>query len=110
MIPFSLKESWQVNPFQVPQWGPYGEIPAYRAFLPLSQYISFYLSLRVPSKGAPSMFPNRVPTGSSTPSPEPLVYFLFIHSFIHSFMYVCWSPQKGALLHTYGEKQKVIVH
>jgi len=25
-------------------------------------------------------------------------------------MYVCRSPQKGALLHTYGEKHKVTVH
>ena len=52
------------------------------------------------------MFPSRVPMGRDTPSPEPLVYF----SFIHSFMYVCQSPQKGALLHTYGEKHKVTVH
>ena len=52
------------------------------------------------------MFPNGVPMGSDTPSPEPLVYF----SFIHSFMYVCQSPQKGDLLHTYGEKHKVTVH
>jgi hypothetical protein len=41
------------------------------------------------------MFPNRVPMERDTPSPEPLV-----HSFIHSFIYVCRSPQKGALLHT----------
>jgi len=25
--------------------------------------------------------------------------YLFIHSFIHLFIDVCWSPQKGALLH-----------
>ena len=25
MLPFSLKEFRQVNPLQVPQWGPYGE-------------------------------------------------------------------------------------
>jgi len=52
------------------------------------------------------MFPNRVLMGSDTSSPESLVYF----SFIHSFMYVCRSPQKGALLHTYGEKHKVAIH
>jgi hypothetical protein len=46
------------------------------------------------------MFPSRVPMGSATPSPEPLVYFSFIHSSIHLFIYVCRSPQKGALLHT----------
>jgi len=52
------------------------------------------------------MFPNRVPMGSDTPSPEPLIYFLLINSC----MYVCQSPQKGSLLHTYGEKHKVTIH
>jgi hypothetical protein len=70
------------------------EMPAYRTFLHLPQYIYFYLSLRFYGKGAPSMFPNRVPMDRNTLSPEPLVY-----SFIHSFMYVGLSPQKGALLH-----------
>jgi len=70
------------------------EIPTCRAYLCLSWYISFYLSLRVPGKGAPSIFPNRVPMDRDTPSPEPLVY-----TFIHSFMFVCRSPQKGAFLH-----------
>ena len=74
MLPFSLKESRQANPLQVPQWGPCGEK------YPLTGHISFYLSLRVPGKGAPSMFPDRVPMGSDTPSPEPLVYFSFIHA------------------------------
>ena len=64
----------------------------------ISHPLKIHLSLRVPSKGAPSMFPKRVPMDRDTPSPEPLVY-LVIHSFIHLFMYVCWSPQKGALLH-----------
>jgi len=40
------------------------------------------------------MFPNRVPMDRYTLSLEPLVY-----SSIHSLMYVCQSPQKGALLH-----------
>jgi hypothetical protein len=56
--------------------------------------LKIHLSLRVPSKGFPTMFPNRVLMDRDTPSPEPLVY-----SFIHSFMYVCQSPQKGAILH-----------
>jgi len=47
------------------------------------------------------MFPNGVPMDRDTPSPEPLV---------HSFLYVCRSPQKGAVLHTYGEKHKVTIH
>jgi len=38
-----------------------------------------HLSLGVPGKGAPSMFPNRIPMDKDTPSPEPLVC-LFIHS------------------------------
>jgi hypothetical protein len=46
------------------------------------------------------MFPTRVPMDRDTPSPVPLVYL---------FMYVCWSPQKGALPQN-GEKHKIIVH
>jgi len=52
------------------------------------------------------MFPNSVPIGSDTALLESLVYF----SLIHSLMYVCRSPQKGALLPTYGEKYKVAIH
>jgi hypothetical protein len=59
-----------------------------------------YLVLSFTGKGAPSMLPNRGSprTGilchqSHWPSEGIL--------FIHSFMYVCRSPQKGALLHTY---------
>ena len=60
-------------------------------------YLSFYPSLRVPSKGAPSMFPNRVPMDSDTLSSEPLVYLL-----INSFTYVRRSPQKEpSYIHTY---------
>ena len=44
-----------------------------------SLLIYVYLSLSVPGKGAPSMFPNRVPMDRDTPSPEPLVY-VFNHS------------------------------
>ena len=94
---FSLRNSWQVNPFQVPQRGPYGERYTLTGHFYISKRdvkISFYLSLRVAGKGAPSMFPNRVPMDRDTPSPEPLVYL-----FIPSFMHVCWSPRKGAILH-----------
>jgi len=74
-------------------------------FASVSIYISFYLSLRVPIKGSPSMSPNRVPMdreGYSVTRATDLFTYLFIHSFIHSFipfMYICRSPQKGALLH-----------
>jgi len=44
------------------------------------------------------MFPNGAPTDRDTLSPEPLAKR---GDSIYSFMYVCWSPQKGALLHTY---------
>jgi len=94
ILSFSLKKSKQENPLPVPQRGPYGERYPLTGHLYVSEYISFYLSLRVPSKGAPSMFPNRAPLVRDTPSPEPLVCF-------HSCMYVCRSPPKGALLHTY---------
>jgi hypothetical protein len=107
MLPFSLKESQQANPLQVPQQGPYGEkYPLTGHF-----YLSFNISLLIfpsesPSKGTSSMFPNGVPMDSDTPSPEPLVYFLLINSC----MYICQSPQKGSVLHTYGEKHKVTIH
>jgi len=69
----------------------------------------FYLSISVPSKGGPYMFPNRVPMDRDTPSPEPLVCSL-IHSFIHLLIHISLleSPKKSPP--TYGEKQKVTVH
>jgi hypothetical protein len=42
-----------------------------------SHPLKIHLSLRVPGKSAPSMFPNRVSMEGDTLSPEPLVY-LFI--------------------------------
>jgi hypothetical protein len=94
MQSFSLKKCLQANRLQLPQWGPYGETDPLTGHFYVYFNISFYLSLRLPGKGAPSMFPNRVPMDRDTPSPEPLVYL-----FIHSFMYVCRSPQKGDLLY-----------
>jgi hypothetical protein len=82
MLPFSLIESRQANPLQVvPRRGPYGEKypPIGHFYLSITTSL-FYLSLRVPGKGAPSTFPNRVPMGSDTPSPEPLLNFSFNHS------------------------------
>jgi hypothetical protein len=52
-----------------------------------SHPLKIYLSLRVPGKGAPSMFPNRVPMETDTPSPEPLVDL---------WMYVCKKKKKGS--------------
>ena len=54
-----------------------------------SHPLKIHPSLRVPGKGAPSMFPDSVPMDTETPSPEPLIYL---------FMYIYWSPQKVALL------------
>jgi hypothetical protein len=65
-----------------------------------SHPLKIHLSLRVPGKKAPTMFPNRVLMDTDTPSPQPLVYL---------FMYVCQSTQKGALLQN-GENHEVIVH
>jgi hypothetical protein len=75
--PFLSKRS----PSESPPVSQGREIPAYRAFLRLFWYISFYLSLRDPGKGAPSMFLNRVPMDRDTLSLKPPVY-LFIQSFI----------------------------
>jgi hypothetical protein len=97
--PFSSKSPGKRIP-QVPKWGPHGERYLLAGHFYISQYISHCLSLRVPGKGSPSMFLNRVPTDRDTPSPEPLAKRGdSIYSFIHSFMYVCRSPQKGALPH-----------
>jgi len=96
--------------YPFPSKGPGKWIPSrfpYREKYPLPGH--FYLPLNVSLFIFPSEFPVKEPlpcslTGSRwaaiLPSPEPLVYFSFIHSFIH----VCQSPQKGALLHMYGEK------
>jgi len=59
-----------------------------------SHSLKIHLSHRVSGKGVLSMFSKRVPMDRDTPPPEPVVHF-----FIHSLMYVCQSPQKGALLH-----------
>ena len=111
MLPFSLKESRQANPLQVPQWGPYGE-----------KYLltgHFYLSLNISLFTCPSESLVREPPPCSlTGSPWAAILchqshwpiYSFKHSFILSFMYVCQSPQKGAPLHTYGEKHLVTIH
>jgi hypothetical protein len=41
--PSLSKKSWQVNPFQVPQWGPYGERYPLTGHCYISLYISLYL-------------------------------------------------------------------
>jgi hypothetical protein len=89
-------ESAPGSPFG-PLWR---EIPAYRTFLHLSLYISFYLSLRVPGNGAPSIFPNRVPMERDTLSPEP--FYSFIHVRLPE------SPKRSPP--AYGEKHKVTIH
>jgi hypothetical protein len=84
--------------------GPLGrEVTACRSFSHLSQYISDCLSLTVPGKGTPSMFPNRVHTDRDTPYQSHWLSKGIL--FIHSFMYVCRSPQKGALLHAYIQEK-----
>jgi len=44
------------------------------------------------------MFPNRVPMDRDTLSPELLAK---PGDSVHSFIHICWSLQKGALLHTH---------
>jgi hypothetical protein len=68
----------------------------------LSLLIYIFLSFpQSSSKGAPSLFLNRVPMDRDTPSPEPLVY-IFIHSCLPE------SPERSPP--TYGEKHKVTIH
>jgi len=80
MLSFSLKESRQVNPLQVPQWGLYGEKYLVTGHFYLSLNISIFIFPSESPVRKPPKFPNRVPKGSNTPSPEPLVYFSSIHS------------------------------
>jgi len=95
ILSFSLKKSQQTNLLLVPQWGPFGE----RDLSAGHFYVSLDLSLFI--------FP------LESLVREPLPYSLTgspwtgilrhqshwsIYLFIHSFMYVCQSPQKGALL------------
>jgi len=104
MLPFSLTESRQAKPLQVPQQGPYGEK------YPLTRH--FYLSLTI----SLFIFPSESSVRESRPcsltgSPWAAILRYRSHwSTFHSFMYVCRSPQKGALLRTYREKHKVTVH
>jgi hypothetical protein len=71
MLPFSLNESRLVNSLQVPQQK---YLPTGHFYLSLNMSL-FIVPLRVPGKGAPSMFPNKVPMGSDSPSLEPLSTF-----------------------------------
>jgi hypothetical protein len=99
ILAFSLKKYRQANPLQVPQRGPYGERYPLIGHLYVCLNISLFIS---PSESLvrepPPCSLTESPWNRDTASPEPLAY-LFIYLFIHSFMYVCRSPQKGALLH-----------
>jgi hypothetical protein len=64
---------------------PYGERHPSREPSP-NPHLIIQLSLTVPVKGAPSMFPNKVPMVRDTPSPEPVGY-----------SFICQSPLNGAL-------------
>jgi len=87
MFTFSLKESQQANPLQVPQRGPYGEKYPFTGH--------FYLSLN----RSLFIFPSECPVKESPPcslTGSPWAGILLhqshlstFHSFIHSFMYVC---------------------
>jgi len=45
-----------------------------------SHPLKIHFSLRVPGKGTPSVFPNRVPMERDTPTPEPLLYLFMYES------------------------------
>jgi hypothetical protein len=105
LLSFSLKKSWQANPLQVPQRGPYGER------YPLTEH--FYVSLDIclfifPSGSLvrgppppPSLFP-------SGPDRQGYSATVATGLFIRSFTYVCRSPQKRSPP-TNGEKHNVTI-
>jgi hypothetical protein len=96
ILSFSLRNSRQANPFQVPQRGPYGE----RYTLTGHFYVSLNISLFIFPSESPVREP---PPFSLTGGPWTRILchqsHCSIYLFIHSFIYVCRSPQKGALLH-----------
>jgi len=104
MLSFSLKETWQANPLQVPHWGPYGEK------YPLTGH--FYLSLNISLFIFPSESPVREPppcslTGSSWAA---ILHHQSHWSTFHSFTHVCLPESPKRYPPTCGEKCKVIIH
>jgi len=97
MLPFSLKESRQANPLQVPQRGPYGEK------YPLTGH--FYLSLNISLCIFPSESPIREPPPCSlTESPWAAIlrhqsHWSTFHSFIHSCMSAGVPKNKPSFIH-----------
>ena len=83
MLPFSLKESRQANPLQVPQQGFYGEKYPHKGH--------FYLSLNIPLFTFPSESPIREPSPCSlTAYPWAAILHHQSHwSTFHSFSHSC---------------------
>jgi len=104
MLPFSLKESQQANPLQVPQRGPYGEK------YPLTGHL--YLSLNI-SLIFPSESPVREPPPCSLiGSPWAAIlrhqsHWSTFHSFIHSCMSAGVPKKEPSYIH---KKCKVTIH
>jgi hypothetical protein len=99
MLPFSLEESQQANPLQVPQWGPYGE-----------KYLltgHFYLSLNISVFIFPSESPVREPPPCSlTGSPWTAILRHQSHwSAFHSFIPVCLPESPNRI--PYEEKHRL---
>jgi hypothetical protein len=97
---FHYLSQFPVNgpPLQIPQQDPYRE--RHPSTEPSkSRPLKIHLSLRVPIKEAPSMFPDRLPVEEDTPFPEPL-----FNPFMSTRV-----PKKGALLQN-GKKHKVTFH
>jgi hypothetical protein len=92
--PSTISQSFlETDPSQVPQRDPYEE--RYPFTEPSTSHsLKIHLSLRVPGKGAPSMFPNRVPIERAISSPGPPV---------HRFIYVCQSPPKQEASYKIGK-------
>jgi hypothetical protein len=85
-------------PPYTPQWEPYRHPSTEPS---ISHPLKIHISLSVPSKGAPSIFPDRVPMDRDILSSEPLV---------HSFIHVCLPESPKRSSPTCLQKHKVTTH
>jgi hypothetical protein len=114
----SKKETWIYYPFfflkspgkQIPSRFPNGAPRERDTHLQgIFKYLSIYILLSFshsPRWGRPLHVPQQGPYRQGYSVTRATVQARGFYLFIHSFMYVCQSPQKGALLHIYRKNNR----